>query len=87
MIIQLEVQSDTAALIDRAQKQGFSLDPLFRSVLSQTLAIPAGMPTLTDEEWEQALQEAATLPALVSAPVLSDDAFDRESLYTREDEF
>ena len=87
MIVEIDVQPETAALLAEAQTQGISLDIVLRSVLYlQTENRANGEKPLTLEEWEIELQELVDSPALARAAPLSDDAFNRASIYTREDE-
>lgn len=87
MIVEIEVQPETAALLADAQTRGVSLDVVLRSALYPNGEKTAnGDKPLTLEEWETELQELIDSPAFARAAPLPDDAFSRESIYTREDE-
>ena len=58
MIVEIEVQPETAALLADAQTKGISLDIVLRSVLYlQTENGANGEKPLALEEWETELQE------------------------------
>jgi hypothetical protein len=83
MIVQIDVQPDTAALLAKAQSQGISVDALLQAALhwdADTAAL------LTFEQWDAELEALINDPALTSVPVLNDDAFRRETLYAREND-
>lgn len=87
MRIQIEVQPETAALIARARERGISVDQVLREALTyHDEEEIAPEPTLSLEEWESVLQDLINSPAFAKAPLLPDDAFGRESIYTREDD-
>jgi post-segregation antitoxin (ccd killing protein) len=84
MIVQIDVQPDTAALLAKAQSQGISVDALLQAALHWDDANTAT--PLTFEQWDAELEALSNDPALTSVPVLNDDAFHRETLYTREND-
>lgn len=87
MMIQIEVKPETAALIAKAQEQGISVDQILHEALGyQTEDEPDEATPITFEEWDSVLQDLINSPAFSKAQVLPDDAFSRESIYTREDD-
>lgn len=86
MMVQIEVQPETAALIAQAQAHGVSVDALLRQALRQEEDVTEDTATpQTFEEWDSVLQELINSPSFTKSPLLSDDAFSRDSIYTRED--
>lgn len=79
MIVEIEVQPETAALLADAQMRGVSLDIVLRSLLANGTHSPA---RATPAEWEAWVASHD----YITAPPLSDEAISRDSIYTREDE-
>jgi hypothetical protein len=86
MIIQIEVQPETAGLIAQAQMQGVSIDALLHEVLEANEKGKHFQETATPEEWENALRQWAGSHTHITAPPLSDESLRRENIYTREDD-
>ena len=81
MIIQLEVQSDTATILaTQAQRQGLSVDAYLRRLVQEHDPAPIMKARLSPQEkaalW---LQGAASYNP--NTPLLSDEAISRESIY------
>jgi hypothetical protein len=78
---------EQAALQAQANAQGISVDSLLRKAVLQIIfAEPAAKPSLTVEEFDRAFEEIADIMPEGVTP-LPDEAFSRESIYTREDEW
>jgi hypothetical protein len=69
----------------QAQVRGLTLDAYVQEVLARSGPVAAPGPSLSTDELNRILDEAADL--VPNAPPLSDFAMSRESIYTREDEW
>lgn len=67
-----------------AKARGISLDALIRESLIRSAPAPPPA-ALSTEEWERALEEC--FDSFPPAGPLPDSAFDRETLYSREDQW
>ena len=78
MIVQIDVNPETAALIIEAQSRGVSVDTLIREALCrQGDEQTNGSSLLTLDEWERELQDLIDNSPFSEAPPLSNNAFDR----------
>jgi len=75
MIIQLEVQPETAALLQDAQRRGVSIDLLLRETLKTAITSPPAVPARL-----QAFLEAMAAGS-ENAPVLPPEANERAFYY------
>ena len=81
MMIQLEVQTDTAAILAaQAQQQGVSLDAYLRRLVSGQKTAPASGLTLSPQE-KAALWRKWAASHNHDTPLLPDEAISRESIY------
>ena len=83
MIVQIDVKPETANLIAEAKDKGVSVDAVLRQALESEISSEELM---SIDKWDTALRELIDSPAFAKAPPLSDDAFKRENIYTREDD-
>ena len=83
----LLTSEEQAALADRANAQGVSLDSLLRQAILGIISVPSqiNQEQIDLEQWETEFGE--WLESLPNLPTLSDEAISRESIYTREDEW
>ncbi|MEH2415735.1 hypothetical protein [Nostoc sp.] len=90
MAIQLQLKPEIEArLIAEAAAQGLSVEAYLASLIENSLTSHRKSffyQVSTQEEWEAILTDLINSPAFSLAPVLSDEAIIRESIYTREDE-
>lgn len=87
MTITVELPKDIDELyLAQARARGITIGAYVHERLTQTAPSASRPPTLSAEEVNRVLDEAADLvPAGI--PPLSDRAMSRESIYTREDEW
>ena len=85
MIVEIDVQPETAALLAEAQTKGISLDIVLRSVLANGNSTH-WQETATPAEWNAELRRWAGSHSHINAPHITDEALRRENLYTREDD-
>lgn len=79
MIVEIDVQPETAALLAEAQTRGVSLDIVLRSVLANCNTAHS-QATATPAEWEAWVASHD----YNKAPPLSGEAISRDSIYTRD---
>lgn len=82
MTIHLTLKPEMEArLIAQAAARGISVEQYLESLIEERLAIQE------EPEWQAILRELGKSPSLTVAPLLSDEAMSRESIYReREDE-
>ncbi|MBW4684775.1 MAG: hypothetical protein KME40_06655 [Komarekiella atlantica HA4396-MV6] len=90
MTIQLQLKPEIEArLIAEAAAQGLSVEAYLASLIEDSLSSheEEKFYQVSDQkEWEAILTDLINSPAFSLAPVLSDAAISRETIYTREDE-
>jgi hypothetical protein len=82
---------EEATLVARAKARGVSVDVLVRNAILEVISGASEVPTqfplrLSVEEVNATFDEAADMIP-EGTPPLSDEAFSREGIYTREDEW
>jgi len=82
-------EEEQSALLAQAEAQGVSVDSLLRKAVLQIItAAPHGLSDqqLSPEDFEKAFEEMAEMVP-ESVPAIPDEALNRESIYTRENEW
>lgn len=74
-------------LVDEAAAKGLAVETFLEQMIeTQLIQSQPFSKRASDEEWEAALMQIGNRPSLSKAPLLSNEAISRESIYTREDE-
>ena len=88
MTITLELKPEIEQqLLNQAAAKGLAVETFLEQIIEAQL-VQSQLPSkiASGEEWEAALMQIGNRPRLSKAPLLSDEAISRESIYTREDE-
>lgn len=74
-------------LLEQAAAKGLAVETFLEQwIETQWVQSQPSSKIASDGEWEAALMQLGSRPSLSKAPLLSDEAISRESIYTREDE-